>query len=146
MSRLFLAGFVGDSGDLSLETSNCVRAAFQVIDPRSVMLAGAEGDPGAAMAGSMVGFTVTLACLNDEEWAAAPQGGAGTVGTGRDGMQCALKEMGGPSEMVAAMIAANEGDFTVLAQAWMDCGLDVDALKDALGHGRPQVFNTDQGS
>ena len=122
VSRMFLAGFLGDSGDLSLETSNCVRAAFQVIDPRAVMLAGAEGDPGAAMAGSMTAFTVTLACLNDDEWMTA----ASTLGMGvgeQEGMQCVLAALGGPTEMAAAMTAANRGDPTVLSQAWTECGL-----------------------
>ena len=34
IARLFLAGFVPGPEPLSLETSNCVRAAFEVIDPR----------------------------------------------------------------------------------------------------------------
>ena len=40
------------------------------------MTAGMEGDPGAAMAGSMAAFTSTLACLNETEWeAVAPKVG-----------------------------------------------------------------------
>ena len=127
LARVFLAGFVGDSGPLSVETSICVRSAFSEIDPRAVMTAGIEGNPGAAMAGSMAGFSVTLACLNDEEWeAAAPR--LGMAPGEREGMQCVLEELGGPSEMAAAMKAANEDDFTVLAQALMDCGLDTGPL------------------
>ena len=76
VARIFLAGFVPDSGPLSLETSACVRAAFKELDPRAVMTAGLEGDPATAMAGSMTAFIVTLACLNREEWeASAPRGG-----------------------------------------------------------------------
>ena len=39
-------------------------------DPRAVMTAGIEGDPGRAMAGSMAALSVTVACLNDQEWEA----------------------------------------------------------------------------
>ncbi len=37
VGRMFLTGFVGDSGPLSLETSICVRAAFTEINPRAVV-------------------------------------------------------------------------------------------------------------
>ena len=68
LARLFLAGFVSGPEPLSLETSTCVRAAFEVIDPRAVMTSGLEGNPGAAMAGSMAGFLITTACLSNKEW------------------------------------------------------------------------------
>lgn len=126
VGRMFLTGFVGDSGPLSLETSICVRAAFTEINPRAVMTAGIEGNPGAAMAGSMAGFAVTLACLNDEEWeAAAPK--VGVEQGEQKGMRCLLEELGGPAEMASAMAAANEGDFGGFAAAGMNCGLDTGA-------------------
>ena len=124
VARIFLAGFAPGSGPLSLETSDCVRAGFAVIDPREVMTSGIEGDPGRAMAGSMAAFSVTTACLNDEEWAAA----ASRTGMGpgeREGMQCLLAQLGGPGEMAEAMIAAGEGNFTDLARARAECGLDM---------------------
>ena len=124
LARIFLAGFVPGPGPLSQETSDCVRAAFEVIDPRTVMTAGIEGDPGRAMAGSMTAFSVTIACLNDEEW------DAGTSKMGmrpeeREGMQCLLDQLGGPGEMAEAMKAAGEGDFTDLDKAGADCGVDM---------------------
>ena len=73
LARIFLAGFVPGPGPLSQETSDCVRAAFAVIDPRTIMTAGMEGDPGRAMAGSMTALSVTIACLNDGEWEAGPR-------------------------------------------------------------------------
>ena len=76
VARIFLAGFVPGPEPLSQETSDCVRAGFEVIDPREVMTAGIEGDPGRAMAGSMAGLSVTMAYLTDQEWeATAPQVG-----------------------------------------------------------------------
>ena len=124
IDRIFLAGFVPGPGLLSQETSDCVRAAFQVIDPRAVMTAGIEGDPGRAMAGSMAALSVTTACLNDEEWeATAPM--LGMSPDERVGMQCLLAELGGPGKMATAMRAAQEGDFTNLAKAGAECGMEM---------------------
>ena len=116
LARIFLAGFVPGPGPLSQETSDCVRAGFAVIDPRTVMTAGIEGDPGRAMAGSMTALSVTIACLNDEEWEAAASK-TGMQPDEREGMQCLLDQLGGPGEMAEAMKAAGEGDFTDLAKA-----------------------------
>ena len=65
IARLFPAGFLPGSEPLSLEASDCVREAFDVIDPRSVMIAGIKGNPG--MAGSMAAMTVPIACLSYEK-------------------------------------------------------------------------------
>ena len=124
VARIFLAGFVPSPRPLNLETSDCVRAAFAVIDPRAVMAAGMEGDPGRAMAGSMAAFFVTTACLNDQEWAAA----ASMTGIGPDeraGMQCLMEALGGPGPMATAMTAAQEGEFVELASAGAECGLEM---------------------
>ncbi len=124
LARIFLAGFVPGPRPLSQESSDCVRAAFEVIDPREVMTAGLEGDPGRAMAGSMAAFSVTIACLNDEEWeATAPE--MGLRPEERVGMQCLLDQLGGPGPMAAAMTAAQEGEFADLNRASADCGLDM---------------------
>ena len=124
LTRVFLAGFVPGPGPLSQESSDCVRAAFEVINPREVMTAGIEGDPGRAMAGSMAALSVTMACLNDEEWEAT----APIVEMGpddREGMQCLMEALGGPGNMAAAMTAAQEGEFAELASAGTECGLEM---------------------
>ena len=127
VARIFLAGFVPDPEPLSLETSACIRAALEEIDPRAVMTAGLEGDPATAMAGSMAGLMVTLACLNQEEWeTTAPHMGMDL--DEQEGMVCVLEETGGPAEMAAAMIAANEGDATAFSAAAVECGLDTGPL------------------
>ena len=124
VARIFLAGFVPGPRPLSQETSDCVRAGFEVIDPREVMTAGIEGDPGRAMAGSMAALSVTIACLNDQEWeATAPQVEMGP--SEREGMQCLLEQLGGPRQMAEVMIAAGEGDFADLDKASADCSLDM---------------------
>ena len=124
LARVFLAGFVPSPEPLSESTSECVRAAFDVIDPRAVMTAGIEGDPGRAMAGSMAALSVTVACLTDQEWEAT----ASQVGMGpseREGMRCLLAQLSGPGKMAEAMIAAGEGDLTDLSKAGAECGLDM---------------------
>ena len=129
LARVFLAGFVPGPEPLSQETSDCVRAGFAVIDPRTVMTAGMDGDPGRAMAGSMAAFSVTVACLNDEEWeATAPM--MGMPPEEREGMRCLLDQLGGPGEMAEAMRAAGEGDFENLANAGAACGLDLEGTSD----------------
>ena len=70
-ARIFLTGFVLGSEPLSEITSDSFRAAFEVIDSRKVMTTGIDGDPGRAMAESMTTLSVTMACLDDEEWDAA---------------------------------------------------------------------------
>ena len=127
MARIFLAGYVRGPTPLSQETSDCVRAGFAVIDPRAVMTAGIEGDPGRAMAGSLATLWVTMACLNDEEWEATRL----QVGVGpeeREGIQCLLAALGGPGQMATAMVAAREGEFAELASAGADCDLDMGPL------------------
>ena len=124
LARLFLAGFVPGPGPLSTESSECVRAAFDVINPREVMTAGLEGNPGMAMASSMAALSVTMACLNDEEWdQAAPA--VGISEEERAGSQCLMAGLGGPRQMAEAMQAAGEGDFTKLAEAGAVCGLNM---------------------
>ena len=111
---------------LSVETSSCVLAALDVIDPKAVMTAGLEGDPQTAMAGSMAAFTVSVACLSDEEWAAAAPT-VGMVPEDRDGMVCIMAALGGPAEMATAMIEAMEAEEvaegTALFQAGLQCGI-----------------------
>ena len=114
IDRIFLAGFVPSPRPLNLETSDCVRAAFAVIDPRVVMTAGIEGNPGRAMAGSIAALSVTVACLTDQEWQeTAPM--LGMSPDERAGMQCLMEALGGPGPMATAMTAAQEGEFAELA-------------------------------
>ena len=124
LARIFLAGFVPGPGPLSQETSDCVRAAFEVISPREVMTAGIEGDPGRAMTGSMTALSVAVACLTDQEWEeTAPM--LGMSPDERAGMQCLMEALGGPGQMAAAMTAAQEGEFAELASAGAECGLEM---------------------
>ena len=124
ISRILLAGFVPGPEPLSLESSECVRAGFEVIDPRAVMTAGAGGDPGKAMAGSMAAMIVTIACLSDEEWEKASPA-VGMSDQDRAGSQCLMAELGGPGNMAEAMLAAQEGDLNSMANAAAECGLDM---------------------
>ena len=103
VDQLFMATIV--PVQLGEETFACVQAGLDVIDPRAVMTAGLEGDPQKAMTGSMAAFSVSVACLNDEEWnAAAPR--LGMEPGDRDGMVCIMAALGGPTEMATAMTEA----------------------------------------
>ena len=126
LARLFLAGFMSGPEPLSLETSDCVRAVFAVIDPQEVMNAGLEDDPeraGRAMAASTAAATTATACLNDLEW----ERSIWMKETGpqeRADQQCLMEVMGGPGEMAEAVRTAWEGDSAGLEEAAAACGLD----------------------
>ena len=126
LARLFLSGIMTGPEPLSLETSDCVRAAFTVIDPQEVMTAGLEDDPERArraMAASAAAATTTTACLNDQEWERSVW--VETIGPQeRADQQCLMAALGGPGEMAAAMRAAQEGDSAGLEGAAAACGLD----------------------
>ena len=126
LARLFLSGFMPDPEPLSLETSDCVRAVFAVIDPQEVMSAGLEDDPeraGRAMAASAAAATTTTACLNDQEWERSiwmKEMGQQE----RADQQCLMEVLGGPGEMAEAVRAEREGDSSGLEEAAAVCGLD----------------------
>ena len=126
LARLFLAGFIPGPEPLSLETSDCVRAVFAVIDPREVMTAGIEDDPqraGRSMAASAAVATTTTACLNDLEWERFI--GMKEIGPQeRADLQCLLEVLGGPGEMAEAVRVDRDGDSAGLEEAAAACGLD----------------------
>ena len=122
--RIFLTGFIGESGPLSLETSECVRTGFEGIDLRSLMLAGTEGDEQAAMAGSMAAFTMTLACLSEEEWLdIAPA--MGMDPSERDSLLCLTEKLGGPEGMAQALSGEDESGIMAFFAASAECGLQM---------------------
>ena len=125
VDQLFIATII--PVPLSQATSGCVMAALDVIDPRAVMTAGLEGDPQTAMGGSMAAFTVSVACLNDEEWAAAAPR-LGMVPEDREGMVCIMAALGGPTEMATALTEAMEAEDvaegTALFMAGLECGIE----------------------
>ena len=126
VTRMFLTGLIDDASPLSEETSMCIRSGMEILDLRSVMLAGVGGDPGAAMTGSMSAFLLTLTCLNDTEWeAAAPS--VGVSPEDREGMQCLLEAVGGPEGLAKAMQPENEAARTALMDAEMGCTPSMDS-------------------
>ena len=135
LARIFLAGFVPGTEPLSLQSSTCVRAAFDVIDPRTVMTAGLKGNPGRAMAVSIAALTVTMACLTDEEWKEGASRWGRRPGERAD-MQCLMEALGGPREMAGVMRIAQAGHFTPLPSAAAECGLETGPVTD----GGPVVF------
>ena len=109
---------------LSVETSDCILAALDVIDPRTVMNARMEEDPQTAVAGIMAAFTVSVACLNDKEWTtAAPR--MGMEPEDRQEMVSVMAALGGPAEMATAMTetmeAEDAAEGTALHQASLEC-------------------------
>ena len=123
--RIFLTGFIGESGPLTLETSECVRTGFEGIDLRSVMLAGSGGDEEAAMVGTMASFTMTLACLNEEEWLAIAPAMGMDPGE-RENLLCLMEELGGPEGFAQALSGEDESGMMAFFAASAECELQMD--------------------
>ena len=120
MARFFLAGVVPGPEPFSLETSICVRAVLEVINPRDVITAEIEGDNEEAAASRLVAMYVTIACLNDDEWEkAAP--GTTIKGNDRITMQCVMRALGGPGPLTEAMQKELEGNSTDVSKAAAEC-------------------------
>lgn len=105
--RLFLGFLLSATGELSDETSRCVRDGLGSVDLRRLMKASsATADPMESEMAGMTGFLVVATCLNDAEWNAA----AFDLGLGpRDqaGMDCLLNELGGPAGVAEALLRSD---------------------------------------
>ncbi len=127
MLRLFLAGILDQTGPLTVETSQCIRAGFESVDIGSAMTALAStqsgsGDPSAGLS-LFAGVFSALSCLNEEEWeAAAPA--LGMEVDGREALQCVIDELGGLQEL-AALRGPDAGPPMALFSAAATCELDV---------------------
>ena len=125
LSRLFLSGLVTGPEPLSVETSDCVRAVFAVIDPQEAMSSGIEEDPQMAQrarASSAAVATTVTACLTDEEWERAAPGIQKGLQERAD-QRCLMEALGGSEKMAEAMRAVAEGDFSGLTEATATCEL-----------------------
>jgi hypothetical protein len=123
--RLFLTGFIGGTGSLSEETSDCIRSGMEGVDLRSVMLAGTAGDEQAAMVGGMSALFLTVGCLNEEEFeVAAPA--LGMSPADRESQMCAIEKLGGPEGIAALMESGDEAVFMSLIGAAIECGVQME--------------------
>ena len=123
--RLFLTTLVGQVEPFSEETSACIREGFVPIDMRGLLAPAVAGfTPGNSLALSMVALNVSVACMNDDEWATyAPRLGMGPGD--RDAAACLFKELGGHAKLVEAMQEASLGEAPEgLMRAWEACGLE----------------------
>ena len=120
VARIFVADTAEGVVTLSLETSTCLRAAFNEIDPRSMMLAKAEGFPEDTLNSATTLSFVTMACLNDAEWETSARW-LREESELRGWMQCMMEKLGGPGEMAAAMTSGDEYNQKMLAEAAEDC-------------------------
>ena len=121
VDRFFIAAIVPGPGPLSAETTDCVLAGLDVIDPRALMTAGlVEDKPERAFFGSMAAFNVSIACLTDEEWEKA--GPVSEISDlDRAGEQCLMAELGGPGKYAEVLLKTQEGDTNDLIQAGAEC-------------------------
>ena len=146
--QYFLAGLVGATGPLSVETSMCIRSGMEGVDLRSVMLAGQAGDEGAAMIGSMSALFLTVSCLTDEEMEAAGPT-LSMTSEDREGFQCVMQELGGPEGLGEILSAEGEAGFVALFGAAIACGLELEGgpgMTDGPTDLLPPPPGTEQGT
>ena len=123
LDQIFLATFLPDAGTLGPESSDCLRTAFWVIRPRAVMTGGDEDDPNPGRGGFFTALTAIAACLNDQEWAAAaPQ--LEMEQDDRDHALCLTTALGGPADMVTAMIDAVGPRGVKEGTAWSNADIE----------------------
>ncbi len=106
--RLFLSEPLMATGELSPETSACIRAGLGGIDLRPMMKSTREdaGSTDTQMTG-LASFLTFTACLNDEEWqTAAPALELGP--RDESGTDCLLTELGGPTGVAEALLRTDE--------------------------------------
>ena len=121
VDQLFIATIVPGPGPLTVETSDCLLAGLDVIDPRAVITAGrVQDEPERAMFGSRAAFKVAIACMTDEEWEKAAQA-LGIPDQERAGDQCLMAEIGGPRKYAEAWMKTLEEDYTGLIPAAAEC-------------------------
>ena len=125
ITRLFLTGLIGDTGPLSVETSDCIRSGMEVIDLRSVMLAVSGGDEQAALVGGMSAFFLSISCLNEEEFAAAAPS-LDMNPEDRESFECVLDQLGGPEGLAEVLSAEDESGVMALFGAAIGCGLQME--------------------
>lgn len=106
--RLFLSAPLMAVGELSHETSLCIRDGLDAVGLRRMMKSteGQAGSTEVEIAGLASYITVTV-CLNDQEWnTAAPVLDLGA----RDeaGTECLLAELGGPTGLAEALVPADD--------------------------------------
>ena len=121
--RIFVSGMLTGIGPLSPESSDCLRAGFADYDLRSAMQPGAN--QGAAAAGDMAAFFLTLSCINDAEWLAAAPVLELNPGD-RETLQCVIDTLGGPTELAAALEPdANGAPAPAYLTAAAQCGMNL---------------------
>ena len=106
--RMFLNEPLTATGELSDETSSCIRQGLGGIDLRPMMKSpGAAAGAIDAQIVGMAGLLTFTACLNDEEWGAASS--ALELGPrDKSGTDCLLAELGGPTGVAEALLRPDE--------------------------------------
>ena len=122
--RMFLSEPLTATGELSDETSTCIREGLGGMDLRPMMKS-TSADARAIDEGivGMASFLTFTACLNDEEWQAA----ATVLGLGPQdeaGTDCLLDELRGPTGVAEALLQTDEAGLpTAFIAAAAKCGV-----------------------
>ena len=137
--RMFLNEPLTATGELSEETSGCIREGLGGMDLRPMMKSpdAAAGAMDEGIVG-MASFLTFTACLNDEEWEAASS--ALDLGPrDKSGTDCLLDELGGPTGVAEALLQTDESGLpAAFIAAAAKCGVGFT--------GMPENVPSDSGS
>ena len=104
--RLFLNDFLIATGELSAETSGCIRDGLGSMDLRRFMKStGGQGESMDDQVAGLANLMTIMVCLSDDEWERA----TAVLGLGpRDkaGTDCLLMKLGGPTGVAEALLRA----------------------------------------
>ncbi len=133
--RMFLSELLIAPGDLSAETSDCIRDGLGGLSLRSLLKSGgADAELDDEIAG-LASFLTVTACLEDGEWeAAAPVLGLGP--RDESGTDCLLAELGGPTGLAEALLRTDESGLpTAFIAATNKCGVGFTEMPGDSGPG-----------
>ena len=134
--RMFLSEPLAATGELSAETSACIREGLGGMDLRPLLKSrGAGAGSMDAQIAGLASFLTFTACLNDEEWdKAAPALALGP--RDESGTDCLLAELGGPTGVAEALLRTDESGLpTAFIAATARCGVGFAELPEDSGSG-----------
>lgn len=120
--RAYVTSVAQNYGELSAETSACLRAGLEGVGIRQTLIPDPDADPMVATIGAMTILTVNLTCLNEEEWnTIAPE--MGISPEERQAFLCISEGMGGPEGLARAMTSDDESGLMEFFQVAVVCGI-----------------------
>ena len=144
--RMYVSDLIPDSGHLSVETSECIRAEMREFDLRSAILQQWTRGQVLITACDSFAFMQSLTSLSDDEWEyAAP---AIVWGPDDEGMHCIAESMRGPRTLAETLASQDETAASKVSFKTVLCGAE--EVQNRTNEARPfpneQAYRNGQGA